>query len=136
MVNSRRMRAAKGLYKKSPHLHDDARGKERFCPRDQAFLPSRRPPSPPPPLCTHGALWESGHSSHALPVGYLTHSLSHSTQTREKFSHLPFTPSDVRDGLQRSEVKVSMLLYFFALLVFTLALLPPTVVLNMSSCTY
>ncbi len=56
MVNSRRMRAAEGLYKKSPRLHGDARGKERFCPSGRA---SRRP-HPPFATTTTSSLYTQG----------------------------------------------------------------------------
>ena len=45
MVNSRRMKAAEGLNKRSPHLHGNARGNEGFCPigRDSCHSPLSSP---------------------------------------------------------------------------------------------
>ena len=102
MVNSRRMRAAEGLYKKSPRLHGDARGKERFCPNGRA---SRR--------CTHMALWESKRISHTAPVWYQTWSHS-SPQTRllsvnneDKLTFLTSTHLQVRGQEQFAQIPIS-----------------------------
>lgn len=54
------MKAAEGLYKNSPRLHGNARGKDGFCPSGCASAPNPVPNQlPPPPLCAHKALWES-----------------------------------------------------------------------------